>query len=138
MSMKVGNKSFIDSFLFIRIVLLNFQNSLGWLRFKKATLSTNLSAERHLINRKLLFFKNQKDCYFGQNFSLQLFWYCKDCDPCNQPTSSMEANINHQNDLKCHPVFLSTSQQFAFEDGQFSPKCLFGETSMKKNEDLSK
>ena len=125
MYVKVGNRRFIDSFLFIAIALRKFSKLFGLTEIKKGYLAHYLTCRTTLDQQKNNVFHESKDCHLGQSFGLQPSWYSEDCDHCNQPTSLMEANIVLQYDQKSHPVFPSTSQQFAFEDGQFPPKCLF-------------
>ena len=129
-SMKVGNKRFIDSYLFIHIPLSSFAKIFGLTEQRKGYFPHFLTSKEALsydANTECSPMHSFLTCSKGLNCRLRQT-IAKDCFHCRNVLNS---TTNNSNEPK-----LTTS--FALLAGQFPPPCLFGVNSMKKSIDVEK
>ena len=122
-SMRVGNKRFIDSYLFIPIPLSKFTSTFNLKELKKGYFPHLLTSAEALYPSSTQKVHSLLNCVKGVNCSLRqtISTDCSHCKTflCNSTPGPSAASGDQGDD------------EFAFKPGQFPPACLYALNSMK-------
>ena len=146
-SLKVGNKRFIDSYLFIPIALQKFPKTFDIREKRKGYFPHYLTCKSSLSQppeppRHIGFTcKMPENCCFQTNYS-------EDCSHCVRKRNTLviggavESSCNRTPNVNGAAPSSFTcgdhSETFEFKPGQFPNFCLFGPNSMKGSEEFTK
>ena len=127
-SMRVGNKQFIDSYLFIPIPFSKFPTTFNLKELKKGYFPHFLTSKEGLYPAATSKLHSLQTCEKGENCNLRKI-VSNDCNHCVATQSNVSC-FNAGNDQE-------ECQEFALKEGQFPPACLFALNSMKGQQTVS-
>ena len=127
-SMRVGNKRFIDSYLFIPIPLSKFATTFNLKEVKKGYFPHFLTSKEALYPTASSKLHSFQTCEKGESCSMRQV-VSADCSHCvaGQSNASCFNANSRQTEL----------QEFALKAGQFPPACLFALNTMKGQQTVS-
>ena len=117
--MRVGNKRFIDSYLFIPIHLANFTKTFGLEEMRKGFFPHYLTLPEALAEPASAL-HSPCDCKATNGCHLQ-YQFSQDCYHCTEERRKKKSALPGK----------ARSATFSFLPGEFPPPCLFGINSMK-------
>ena len=123
-SMRVGNKRFIDSYLFIPIPLANFTETFGLKELRKGFFPHYLTSPEALAEPASAL-HSPCDCKATNGCHLQ-YRFSQDCYHCTEERRKKKSALPGQ----------ARSATFSFLPGEFPPPCLFGINSMKNGKNF--
>ena len=127
-SMRVGNKRFIDSYLFIPIPLSKFAKTFSLEEAKKGYFPHFLTSKQALAPTPGESLHSFRTCGKGANCSHRQI-ISTDCVHCQAAQSNADSFSNTPN--------AGEVEEFAFKEGQFPPACLFALNSMKGKDNIN-